>query len=613
MSKRKSDIPKLNLPAIPGLKPVAPSGKSTSANASASHDMGRTIRETVESIVIAFVLAFLVRTFEAEAFVIPTGSMAPTLQGRHKDLPCENCGYRIRASASEEDRVQEMASRFEAGDPRRATREVYNSQVIAVTCPMCRHRTSVDPDTPSGREHPSFNGDRILVAKFPYEFIDPRRWDIVVFKYPNDAKTNYIKRLVGLPNETVRIYHGDIYTRPNDQDQFSIERKRPEKQLAMAQVVYDNNYVVPEMARQGWPTRWQPWPKDDANGWKAADEGKAFEIDGREGGGVAWVKYRHTPPTQTDWLDLREGRIAADDQPRPQLITDFYAYNNFVLRHPLHDGGATGMNWVGDLMLETEVEVRSEKGNLLLDLVEGGVHFRASIDVATGIATLSIDGRNDFHPKATTSVKGPGDYQLRLANFDDQLTLWVDGDVAAFDGPTTYSPLNNDQPRATAEDPGDLAPAGIGADGNLSATVRNLKVKRDIYYIADRYNTHERGGLNEYEPGTRLPSMDPDELAAFFSNPEAWRQTAADGKNAFELRRAVEFASGPDQFFVLGDNSPASLDGRLWSGQHFVGREMMIGKALFIYWPHGLNFIPGTGIPFPLGMFPNVRDMGFVR
>ena len=39
-------------------------------------------RETFESIVVAFVLAFLFRAFEAEAFVIPTGSMAPTLYGR---------------------------------------------------------------------------------------------------------------------------------------------------------------------------------------------------------------------------------------------------------------------------------------------------------------------------------------------------------------------------------------------------------------------------------------------------------------------------------------------------------------------------------------------------
>ena len=37
------------------------------------------MRETIESIVVAFLLAFLFRTFEAEPFVIPTGSMAPTL------------------------------------------------------------------------------------------------------------------------------------------------------------------------------------------------------------------------------------------------------------------------------------------------------------------------------------------------------------------------------------------------------------------------------------------------------------------------------------------------------------------------------------------------------
>ncbi len=69
------------------------------------------MRETVESIAVAFVLAFLFRTFEAEAFVIPTGSMAPTLQGRHKDLVCPECGFRYRVSASSEEDERVQAAR----------------------------------------------------------------------------------------------------------------------------------------------------------------------------------------------------------------------------------------------------------------------------------------------------------------------------------------------------------------------------------------------------------------------------------------------------------------------------------------------------------------------
>ena len=59
-------------------------------------------RETVESIVVAFVLALLFLSFEAEAFVIPTGSMAPTLMGRHRDLVCETCGDDYRVGCSKE-------------------------------------------------------------------------------------------------------------------------------------------------------------------------------------------------------------------------------------------------------------------------------------------------------------------------------------------------------------------------------------------------------------------------------------------------------------------------------------------------------------------------------
>jgi signal peptidase I len=96
----------------------------------------------------------------------------------------------------------------------------------------------------------------------------------------------------------------------------------------------------------------------------------------------------------------------------------------------------------------------------------------------------------------------------------------------------------------------------------------------------------------------------------------------------FANRREVTFPLKGDQFFVLGDNSPASKDSRLWSqdtrswsmenrswsGEHpefYVKRELLIGKALFIYWPHSFDRLPYLNIPFPY--FPNFKDMGFVR
>src|SRR5690349_20681170 len=55
-------------------------------------------RESVESFVVVFV-AFLVLSLEAEGFVIPTGSMAPTLMGRHKEIICPECGYLYTVNA----------------------------------------------------------------------------------------------------------------------------------------------------------------------------------------------------------------------------------------------------------------------------------------------------------------------------------------------------------------------------------------------------------------------------------------------------------------------------------------------------------------------------------
>jgi signal peptidase I len=59
-------------------------------------------REIIETVVFVVVLVLLLKTFVAEAFVIPTGSMATTLLGYHKDVVCEQCHYRFLVNASQE-------------------------------------------------------------------------------------------------------------------------------------------------------------------------------------------------------------------------------------------------------------------------------------------------------------------------------------------------------------------------------------------------------------------------------------------------------------------------------------------------------------------------------
>ena len=64
-------------------------------------------------------------------------------------------------------------------------------------------------------------------------------------------------------------------------------------------------------------------------------------------------------------------------------------------------------------------------------------------------------------------------------------------------------------------------------------------------------------------------------------------------------------STSEDQFLPMGDNSPRSLDGRIWDGDHYVERNMLIGRAMLIYWPHTKNK--------PFKHFPNFERMGFIR
>jgi signal peptidase I len=58
---------------------------------------------------------------------------------------------------------------------------------------------------------PTFdNGDYLIVDKLSYELGNPQRSDVVIFRYPNDQTKFFIKRIIGLPNETVDIKNGIV-------------------------------------------------------------------------------------------------------------------------------------------------------------------------------------------------------------------------------------------------------------------------------------------------------------------------------------------------------------------------------------------------------------------
>jgi signal peptidase I len=188
------------------------------------------IRDTVESVWVAIILAFVLRAFMVEAFVIPTGSMAPRLMGEHYDLVCSACGYEYSYGWPPHGRSsQNSVSRRDQTSP------------VGAGCPSCTYRFNTSKKYVNG-------GDRVLVMKYLYRFVEPKPFDVVVFRNPQSNANNYIKRLIGLPGETLEIVHGDVYVIPPGKDQAEIRRKPDRAQDVMWQIICDIDYQ-PDMEK----------------------------------------------------------------------------------------------------------------------------------------------------------------------------------------------------------------------------------------------------------------------------------------------------------------------------------------------------------------------------
>jgi signal peptidase I len=80
------------------------------------------------------------------------------------------------------------------------------------------------------------NGEFVIVNKLAYRFGEPGHGDVIVFRYPRDPEQEYIKRIIGLPGDRVRIINGEVYV--NDE--------RINEPYIAAAPRYQSEWTVPE-------------------------------------------------------------------------------------------------------------------------------------------------------------------------------------------------------------------------------------------------------------------------------------------------------------------------------------------------------------------------------
>jgi signal peptidase I len=481
--------------------------QTTTKAAPPRKDRAAEIANTFEWLITAFILAFVFRAFVMEAFRIPTGSMADTLMGAHFRVGCPQCGYRYAHGF--------VPQRFQLPQD---TMPGHRVPLPLVRCPSCGYLMRDSSSSPL--ELPVDNGDRILVLKCLYQFTEPRRWDVIVFKNPINPAENYIKRLIGLPGENIEIVDGDIFI------DGRIARKPPKVQRELWMPIYSHNYqpVSPEQeAFNGQP--WENPLQDPRGAWQQSpDDPTRMVLDSA------------SPQLQV----LTYGADSANNSHAS------YAYNDAIL--------AARMPVASDLMVRFYAQSSAATGPIGAAIEKYGVVYQGLVDPQGRMAIFQIDAQGNRQTLAEqrrpAAAPGVPATRLQFAVVDRRVEL-------RFGEATLSADLS---PERNGLDMRDLPPhtriLGAG-QWNLS----HIALFRDIHYTS-RISHARRGRATEGRP--------------------------------FQLKA--------DEFFVLGDNSPNSEDGRWWhlppmaSRGHtppragVVPRDYLVGKAMFVYWPSGYTF-----------------------
>ncbi len=562
------------------------------ATTASAHTTGDGFKETSESIVVAFILAFVFRTFIIEAFVIPTGSMAATLYGNHGAIVCEDCGWENVYGLTD---TSTRKGRYGPG-----------SRVLCQNCNHVNAGLSIHDGEGAGTRASRYGnsnaeaGDRILVFKWPLDFgsdlLGPKRWDVTVFKNPAKADENFIKRLVGLPNEVLEIIDGDVYTadvtelsdravaaldvtrrikfkqrsgQSVTRDEFNqlrsgapkwlldelaeklhIRSKTPDAQQSLWQVVYDHDY--PPREPDSDQPRWTPATPRVGDGWSSANRRLGIT------GGQADIRFTG------------------------KRIVDQCAYNMNV--------DPTEWNNVSDVRLETVLHPKGGDGHIEFTIAKPDTEFHLRLH-ADGRTTLSRTApRTDGQTLAETIIPAfevgrPMDIVFQIVDY--RASAIIDGDEILATTPEQFAPdiAALRQPRHRIARPPYISAIDIELD------LLHVVLFRDGYYTSPTFGR------------TKIASW-------------AGRGWGTAG-NPILMRE--------DEYFMLGDNSPASKDSRLWDtpGTHLVNRgedfqlgtvpkDQLVGRAFFVYWPSGLrpDWLPVLG---EHGIIPNVGRMRWIR
>lgn len=531
--------------------------------------------ETIQSLLVAFVLAMTFRAFVAEGFVIPTGSMAPSLLGTHVRVHCGQTGwtYAMGFDTSWGNRGLLMRRYEQASDP-----------MIGPGFPG----TGADKDGfPRSRM-----GDRILVHKSLYPFCSPRRFDVVVFKNPtnpNGADGNYIKRLIGLPGESIWLVDGDVFVSTaedsGDLSTYSIRRKPEMVQRAIWQPVYDSDYypVKPESLDVFFP----------GSPWNGADD---WQVEGRRE-----FRCESSEPAVLEWGN------------RPRKIDDWMPYNTISGQR------MEPMN-TADLRVAATVEADQDGLDLVFEIRAHGHVFQYMLgeEMAEVRMRYGAFEEQDIVPDANwQGVRAPlstrpfnagRPTRVEFWHFDQQMAIYLDGTrVVAHAYEWTPAERLGFATNEFPDPPQNIeaisryrrssGPPTLSWDFSGSPlTLTRLLVDRDLYYRVDRIsrsNARKNPGFSDHA------------------------ELVADGQYAFGTHPDNLAHLGPDHYFMLGDNSTASSDSRLWGNPHpsvsvqidahpfVVHRSLLLGKAWVVYFPAPLTA--------PFGSRAFIPDFGSLR